>query len=160
MITKDTIYVTKDVKRKTEERIEYLNTVKRRELAEETKVALGFGDVAENSEYLAVREEVMKVENEVTDLKIKLHNMFVIDESKIDKSKISVGARVTLKDLEFGEDEDFRLIGDREDHESEKDVSISSPMGRAMLGKKVGDTVEVNAPSGIYKLKVIKVIYG
>jgi len=160
MITKDTIYVTKDVKRKTEERIEYLNTVKRRELAEETKVALGFGDVTENSEYLAVREEVMKVENEVTNLKIKLHNMFVIDESKIDKSKISVGARVTLKDLEFGEDEDFRLIGDREDHESEKDVSISSPMGRAMLGKKVGDTVEVNAPSGIYKLKVIKVIYG
>lgn len=159
MITKDTIYVTKEVKRKTEERIEYLNTIKRKELAEEIKIALGFGDVAENSEYLAVREEVMKMENELADLNMKLHNMVIIDESKIDRSKISMGARVILKDLEFDEDEEFRLVGDREEHKSDRDVSISSPMGRSMLGKKVGDVIEVNAPSGIYKFEVLGVIY-
>lgn len=156
----DTIFVTEKIKKKTEERIEYLNTVKRKELAQETKVALGFGDVAENSEYLAVREEVMKMENEMAELNAKLHKMVVINESKIDKSKISIGAKIILNDLEFDENEEFNLIGDREEHSNGKEVSISSPMGRAMLGKKVGDIIEVKAPSGIYKFKVLEVIYG
>ncbi len=117
------------------------------------------GDLKENSEYHAAREEMGMLRARETELKGKLSHAVVVDESQIDTSRIAFGAIVTLQDLKDKSVEEWRLVGDGEDDPLDNKILTSSPMGSALLGKKIGDTITVVAPAGTIKFKVKTITY-
>ncbi len=117
------------------------------------------GDLKENAEYHAAREEMSMLTARLGDLKSKLANAVVVDESQIDTSRVAFGAKVKLEDLLDKSVEDWQLVGDGEDDALENKILTSSPMGVALLGKKVGETIVVKAPIGDLKYKVKSIAY-
>ena len=116
------------------------------------------GDLRENAEYHSAREELGHLQGRISELKNKLANAVVIDESRIDKDSVSFGAIVTLEDTGDGEVEDWFLVGEGEDDPLENRILTTSPMGQAMIGHHVGDEVSVNAPAGVltYIIRAIR----
>jgi transcription elongation factor GreA len=117
------------------------------------------GDLRENGEYHAAREDMSMVNARISDLKGKLSRAVVVDESQIDTSRIAFGAKVKLQDLKDKSVEEWQLVGDGEDDALENKILTSSPMGSALLGKKVGETIVVKAPAGEIKFKVQTISY-
>jgi transcription elongation factor GreA len=117
------------------------------------------GDLRENAEYHAAREEMGMINARISDLKGKLSRAVVVDESQIDTSKVAFGAKVQLQDLKDKSVEDWQLVGEGEDDPLENKILTSSPMGSALVGKTVGDTVVVKAPSGDIKFKIKSIAY-
>jgi transcription elongation factor GreA len=117
------------------------------------------GDLRENAEYHAAREDMGMINARISELKSKLSRAVVVDESQIDTSSIAFGAKIELQDLSDKSVEDWQLVGEGEDAALENKILTSSPMGQALVGKKVGDMVVVNAPAGELKFKVKKVTY-
>ncbi len=117
------------------------------------------GDLRENAEYHAAREEMGMLNARIGELKSKIAYAVVVDESMIDNSRVGFGATVTLIDLKDKSQEDWTLVGDGEEDALDNKILTSSPMGAAMIGKKVGDTVEVEAPVGLLKFKVKAITY-
>lgn len=117
------------------------------------------GDLRENAEYHAAREEMGMINARISDLKAKLSRAVVVDESQIDTNKVAFGAKVQLQDLKDKSVEDWQLVGEGEDDPLENKILTSSPMGAALVGKAVGDTVVVNAPAGELKFKVKAIAY-
>lgn len=117
------------------------------------------GDLRENAEYHAAREEMGMTNARIGDLKSKVANAVVVDESQIDPSRIAFGAKVDLQEIKAKSTETWYLVGDGEDDPLENRILTSSPMGSALLGKKIGDTVVVKAPAGDIKFKVVKIAY-
>ncbi len=117
------------------------------------------GDLRENAEYHAAREEMSLLNARITELKGKLARAVVVDESQIDTSSIAFGAKITLEALRDKSVEDWQLVGDGEDDALENKILTSSPMGSALLGKKVGETIVVKAPIGDLKYKVKSIAY-
>ncbi|HYE04024.1 MAG TPA: transcription elongation factor GreA [Planctomycetota bacterium] len=117
------------------------------------------GDLRENAEYHAAREEMSMLNARITELKGKLARAVVVDESQIDTSRIAFGAKITLEALRDKSVEDWQLVGDGEDDALENKILTSSPMGSALLGKKVGETIVVKAPIGDIKYKVKSIAY-
>ena len=117
------------------------------------------GDLRENAEYHAAREEMSMLNARITELKGKLARSVVVDESQIDTSAIAFGAKVRLEDLRDKSVEEWQLVGDGEDDALENKILTSSPMGSALLGKKVGETIVVHAPIGELKYKVKAISY-
>jgi transcription elongation factor GreA len=117
------------------------------------------GDLRENAEYHAAREEMGMINARISDLKGKLSRAVVVDESQIDTSKVSFGAKVQLQDLKDKSIEDWQLVGEGEDDPLENKILTSSPMGNAMVGKAVGETVVVKAPAGDIKFKIKSISY-
>lgn len=117
------------------------------------------GDLRENAEYHAAREEMGMINARISDLKGKLSRAVVVDESQIDTNKVSFGAKVQLQDLKDKSVEDWQLVGEGEDDPLENKILTSSPMGAALVGKAVGDTVVVKAPSGEIKFKIKSIAY-
>jgi len=117
------------------------------------------GDLRENAEYHAAREEMSMVNARVADLKAKLARAVVVDESRIDTSTVAFGAKVTLQFLKDKSVEEWFLVGEGEDDALENKILTSSPMGQALLGKKIGDTVVVKAPAGDLKYVIKKIAY-
>ena len=140
-----------------EKELEELKTVKRYEIAERIKVALGFGDLSENSEYDEAKNAQAANENKIAELEAKLRYARVIDESEIDTEIVQVGNTVKVLDVEFDEKLDYTIVGTTEVDLSVNKISNESPIAIAMLGKRVKDIVEVNTPSGIIKLKILKI---
>lgn len=117
------------------------------------------GDLRENAEYHAAREEMGMINARISDLKGKLSRAVVVDESQIDTSKVSFGAKIQLQDLKDKSIEDWQLVGEGEDDPLENKILTSSPMGNALVGKAVGETVVVKAPAGEIKFKIKSISY-
>ncbi len=154
------ILLTYDGMKKLEEELEYLKTVKRREVAERIKVALGFGDLSENSEYDEAKNEQAQVEMKIVDLENKLRNVKIIDEDEIDTKTVQVGNKVQVLDVEYDEKVDYTIVGSTEVDLAENKISNESPIGSALLGKKKNDTVEVQTPGGMLEFKILKISRG
>ena len=143
--------------KKLEEELEYLKTVKRKEITEKIKVALGYGDLSENSEYDEAKHDQAFTEGRIIQLENMLKNAVVVDESEIPKDKVSVGSIVKVMDYEFDEEVEYTIVGSAEADPMNFKISNESPVGSALLGKKVGDVVEVAVPSGVSKFEVLEI---
>lgn len=140
--------VTAEGLKKLEDELEYLKTVKRREISEKIKVALSFGDLSENSEYDEAKNDQAQMENRIMQLEDMLKNVHVIDEDSIDTTVVSIGSKVKVLDVEFDEEIEYSIVGSTEANPMDNKISNESPVGKALLGAKVGDTVTADVPSG------------
>ena len=140
--------LTEDGLRQLKEELEYLKTSKRLEVAEKIKQARAYGDLSENSEYDEAKNEQAQVENRIMELEEKLKNIKLIDEENIDTTVVSLGTRVKVLDVEFDEEMEYTIVGSTEADPSKDRISDESPVGKALLGAHVGDTVEAIVPSG------------
>ena len=156
MPQKETLLTYEGLK-KLEEELEYLKTEKRREVAERIKVALGFGDLSQNSEYDEAKNEQAQVEMKIVDLENKLRNVKIIDEDEIDTKTVQVGNTVQVLDMEYDEKIDYTIVGSEEADLLENKISNESPIGKALLGKKKNEVVEVEAPGGLLSFKILKI---
>ena len=138
---------------KLEEELNYLKTEKRTEIAERIKVARGFGDLSENSEYNAQSEN----EQQIAELEAKIRHAKVIDSSEIDTKTVQIGNTVKLYDEEFEEEIEYTIVGSTEVNLVENKISNESPIGKALLGRKKGEVVDVDAPDGIIKFKILAI---
>lgn len=151
------VILTSEGLEKLEKELEYLKTVKRQEVAAEIKVALGYGDLSENSEYDEAKNKQAQMEIRIVEIEAMLKNAKVIDEAEISTDTVSLGCTVTVYDVEFDEEIHYNIVGSTEADPSNGKISDESPVGTALLGKKVGDIVEVPAPAGSIELKVIEI---
>jgi transcription elongation factor GreA len=156
MPPKETLLTYEGLK-KLEEELEYLKTEKRKEIAERIKVALGFGDLSENSEYDEAKNEQAQVEMRIIDLENKLRNVKLIDEDEIDTKTVQVGNIVQVYDEEFDEKIEYTIVGSAEVDLAENKISNESPIGTALLGRKKNEVVEVETPGGVITLKILKI---
>ena len=140
-----------------QDELNYLKTVKREEIKEALAVAKSFGDLSENSEYVEAREDQTKTETRINELQFLLENAIVIDESKLDTSVISLGSTVVLYDVEDEEEITYSIVGSNETNPLEGKISDQSPIGKALMGKREGDTVSIETPVGTLKFNVLKV---
>jgi len=143
--------------KKIEQKFDHLKSVRRREVAERIKQAIEFGDISENSEYEDAKNEQAFIEGEIITLEKMLRNSKLIDEDEIGTDIVSIGATVILKDLEFGDELEYAIVGSAEADPAEMKISNESPVGQAILGQKVGSVVEVNVPAGILKYEVLEI---
>ena len=143
-----------------EEELEYLKTVRRKEITEKIKVALGYGDLSENSEYDEAKNDQAFNEGRIIQLENMLKNAVVVDESEIPTDKVSVGSIVKVMDYEFDEEVEYAIVGSAEADPMNFKISNESPVGSALLGKKVGDVVEVTVPSGVSKFEILEIRRG
>ena len=156
MAEKEFILTAEGLK-KIEVKFDHLKSVRRREVAERIKQAIEFGDISENSEYEDAKNEQAFIEGEIITLEKMMRNSKVIDELAIVTDVVSIGANVVLKDLEFGDEFEYAIVGSTEADPAELKISNESPVGQAILGKKVGSVVEVNVPAGILKYEVMEI---
>lgn len=151
------VKVTEDGLKQLEEELEYLKTKKRKEVSEKIKVALGFGDLSENSEYDEAKNEQAQVEARIVSVENMLKNAIVIDESERDTSKVELGATVTIHDIEFDEDITYKIVGSTEADPDEGRLSDESPLGKSLMGKAEGEMIDVDAPAGVIQYKILKI---
>ena len=142
---------------KIEKELEYLRTEKRKEIAERIKVALGFGDLSENSEYDEAKNAQAENEAKIAELENKVRHAKIIDEKDIDTKTVQIGNSVKLYDEEFDEEVEYTIVGSTEVNLAENKISNESPLGAALLGAKKNNVVEVNAPAGIMKYKILSI---
>ena len=151
------VWLTADGYKQMQERLDYLKNVKRAEVAQKIAVARSYGDLSENSEYVAAKDEQSATENEITELDEKLKKAKVIS-GKIDTSKVSVGCLVKVKDLTFDEEVTYKIVGSSESDPINGLLSNESPAGKALLGAKVGDTVSYQSiNSGTISMKILEI---
>ena len=142
---------------KIEKELEYLRTEKRKEIAERIKVALGFGDLSENSEYDEAKNAQAENEAKIAELENKVRHAKIIDEKDIDTKTVQIGNSVKLYDEEFDEEVEYTIVGSTEVNLAENKISNESPLGAALLGAKKNHVVEVNAPAGVMKYKILAI---
>ena len=156
MEDKDVI-LTQEGYENLEKELEYLRTEKRAEIAERIKVALGFGDLSENSEYDEAKGAQAENENKIVELENKLRHAKIINESEIDTKTVQVGNTVKLYDMEFDEEVSYTIVGSTEVDIAQSKISNESPLGKALLGAKKNQIVDVQAPAGITKYKILSI---
>ncbi len=149
--------LTREGYKKLENELEYLTTVKRKEVSERIKEALAFGDISENSEYDDAKNEQAFVEGRINKLKNMLRNARIIDKEDQDNKVVSVGNSVLLKDLGENEKVEFTIVGSAETNPEEQKISNESPVGEAILGKQVGEVVEVKVPDGTVEYEIMDI---
>ena len=142
---------------KLQEELEYLITVKRREVAQKLKEARSFGDLSENAEYDAAKDEQRDIEARIEDIEKILKNAEVVVEEEVDLDKISIGCNVKILDIEFDEELEYKIVGSTEANSLKGKISNESPVGKALLGKQVGDIVKVETPGGEFEYKVLSI---
>ena len=140
-----------------EKELNYLKTEKRAEIAERIKIALGFGDLSENSEYDEAKNAQAENEVKIVELENKIRHARIIDESEIDTETVQIGNLVKVLDIEFDEKIEYTIVGTTEVNLEENKISNESPLGTALLGAKKNQTVEVKAPAGIMKYKILAI---
>jgi transcription elongation factor GreA len=153
--TEQQIYVTRDGLRKLEDELEYLRTVKRAQVAQRLHDAMGEGDIDENAEYDDAKNEQSFVEGRILTLETMIRNAVIIQEGK-HRDQVVLGSTVTIVE-EGGEPETYHLVGSAEADPRQGRISNQSPLGRALLGKRVGDTVTVSAPAGVLSFQIIAI---
>ena len=142
---------------KLKEKLDYLKGVKRREIAENIKIARSFGDLSENSEYDEAKNQQGIVEQEILDIEETLKNAKVVDEADLTIDIVGVGLKVKILDVEYKEEMEYRIVGSSESNPTEGLLSDESPIGRALIGRSVGDVVDAVTPGGTIALKVLEI---
>lgn len=153
----DEIYLTKDGHKKLLEELEYLKTVKRRELSKAIGEARSHGDISENAEYDAAKEAQALNEQRIAELEEKLSRARIIDDEYMPKDEVLIGATVKLKDLHSEEELEYTLVSEIEADYSQGKISITSPVGQGLLGHKENEIVEIKTPAGILRYKILKI---
>lgn len=148
------IILTKESYKALEEKLAYLKSEKREEVAKKIGIAREFGDLSENSEYDAAKEEQAQVEQEIAEIEEKLRYGVVINQKKIDTSKVTAGCYVKLLDLDFDDEFEYRIMGSTESDPANGVISNESPVGQALLNKKVGESVEIILPENNSKIRL------
>jgi transcription elongation factor GreA len=138
-------------------KIEHLSTERRREVAERIKAAREFGDIAENAEYDDAKNEQAMLEHKIAQLEERLLSARVITKKEISKDAVSVGAHVRLRDMQANKTFEYHIVGSAEANPAENKLSNESPVGKAIIGHKKGDVVEVSAPRGSLKFKILEI---
>ncbi len=151
------VILTQEGYNKLEEELNYLKTEKRTEIAERIKIARGFGDLSENSEYDEAKSAQAENEEKIVELETKIRNAKVIDAKEIDTKIVQIGNTVKLLDVEFNDEIEYTIVGSTEVNLEEKKISNESPIGKALLGRKKGETVDVNAPDGVVQFKILAI---
>lgn len=149
------IKLTDDGLKKLEEELENLKTVGRADIAEKIKIARGYGDLSENSEYDEAKNEQAKIEARIVEIEAMLKNVEIITDIKGSAKTVVVGVKVKVYDEEYNEECEYRVVGSTEADPRNNLISDESPVGKALMGKKVGDEVLVEAPGGEIKLKIV-----
>ena len=151
------VLLTPEGLEKLKEEIAYLTTDKRREVAERIKHAREFGDISENSEYDDAKNEQAMLEQRIIQLEERLSRARLIESEDVPKGVVAVGTRVRLRDLDAKETIEYVIVGSAEANPREQKLSNESPVGKAIIGKKKGETVEVSAPRGSLKFKILDI---
>ena len=151
------IIITEEGLKKLETELEYLKTVKRKEIAEKIKVALSFGDLSENSEYDSAKNDQGQVEARIAELEATLKHVRVLDESDITTETIRVGTKISIKNMSTKTVVEYQIVGSTEADPRNKKISDESPVGKALVGHKKGDKVEVTVPDGVVKYQVMSI---
>lgn len=151
------IILTRAGLKEKQAKLEYLRVVKRAEISEAIKEARAFGDLSENAEYDEAKNEQARVENEIANLEKVLRNAVIVDDDEIDLSAVGIGTTVKILDVEFGEEEEYHIVGSIEADADRGQISNESPVGSALMGKKIGDIVDVKSPGGVFQVKIIDI---
>jgi transcription elongation factor GreA len=156
MVDKKNILTYEGLKR-YEDELQNLKVVKRKEVAQKIKEAREQGDLSENAEYDAAKDEQRDIELRIEELEKLLKNAEVVVEDEIDLDKINIGCKVKVYDVDEDEDMEFKIVGSSEANSLQNKISNESPVGQALMGKKVGDVVEVETQSGVIQYKVLEI---
>ena len=148
------IFFTPEGLEKIENEIEYLKTVRRKEVSERIKVALGYGDLSENSEYDEAKNEQAQVEERIAKLEMMVRNAKIIDEKDLNTDVVNIGSSVKVRELDTMEEDEYTIVGSAEADPLEGKISNESPVGSRLIGNRVGDVVEVEVPDGIIKYEI------
>lgn len=149
---KKTVYLTQEGYEELKKELDELINVKRPANIKAIKEARALGDLSENAEYDAARNEQAELEGRIQKLEQILENVSIIEN--VDNSKVSIGNTVTIKYIDDGEEDEYQIVGSQEANPFESKISNESPIAKALLGKKVGETVEVNSPNGVYQVEI------
>ena len=151
------VLLTKEGYDNLEKELEFLKTEKRTEISERIKVALGFGDLSENSEYDEAKNAQADNEIKISELENKLRYAKIIDESEINTKTVQVGNRVKIYDMEYEEELEYTIVGSTEVNLAENKISNESPIGSALIGAKKNEIIEAHTPGGVAKYKVLEI---
>lgn len=151
------IVLTYEGVKKIEDELENLKTVKRKEVTQKIKTAISFGDLSENSEYDEAKNEQAFVEGRIATLENMLRNARILDDDEIKTDIVSIGSIVKVKDLEFDDELEFTIVGSAEADPMAMKISNEAPIGRGLLGKKVGEKVEIQVPDGTSIFEVLEI---
>ncbi len=152
-----TYKLTRERRNSLEEELTYLKTVREKEVAEQIKEARSFGDLSENSEYDEAKNEQGRLYSRIGELEYILANSILIDEANIKTDEVATGCRVVIKDLDTGASEAYQIVGSQEANPAESRISDESPFGRALIGKRVGEEVQVKAPAFTLKYQILEI---
>ena len=150
------VVLTPDGLKKLEDELEYLKVTGRAEIAEKIKIARGFGDLSENAEYDAAKDAQANMEERIAKIEEMLKNAQVVDVADVDTDSVSILSKVKVYDADFDEEEIYTIVGSTEADPDENKISDESPIGRALIGRKVGDVVPVETPGGTIELKIVE----
>ena len=143
--------------KKYEEELQDLKVVKRREVAQKIKEAREQGDLSENAEYDAAKDEQRDIEARIEELEKILKNAEVVDEDEVDLDRINIGCMVKILDVEYNDELEYKIVGSTEANSLKGKISNESPVGKALIGAKVGDTITVETPAGSFQYKVLEI---
>lgn len=150
--------MTLEGKQKLEEELEYLKTTRRGEIIERIKIARGFGDLSENSEYESAKDEQAFVEGRIATLETMIRFAVIIDNVNVADDEVSIGKRVTFKELPDEEEEEYHIVGSAEANVAENKISNESPIAKALIGHHVGDEVTISTPGGDMTVKILSCV--
>lgn len=150
--------MTAEGKEKLQAEYDFLVGTKRKQIAEKLKEARSHGDLSENAEYDAAKDEQAEIEARISELEDMLPNISVIDESKIDKNKIQIGSRFIIHDNYFDDEETYQIVGSKEANPMENRISDESPVGMALIGHTVGDVVKIETPGGVAAYTIVEIL--
>ncbi|MFC1703796.1 transcription elongation factor GreA [Candidatus Omnitrophota bacterium] len=156
-MSSDDVYLTRDGYQKLMEELEFLKTDKRRQLSKAIGEARSHGDISENAEYDAAKESQALNEQKISELEAKLARTRIIENENIPTDKVLIGAKVKLKDLDTEEEVEYTLVSALEADYDQGKISIASPIGKGLLGRKENDSVEITIPAGVLKYKILKI---
>ena len=151
------ILLTNEGLKKLEDELDYLKTVKRKEIAEKIKVALSFGDLSENSEYDEAKNEQAIMDAKIIDIEARLKNVTLIDENELLTNTVSVGTKVKVRDIDLDEIFEYKIVGSSESDPVNGKISDESPVGMGLIGGEVGETIEIETPGGLIKYEIIEI---
>ena len=156
-MSEQAVILTREGLKQLEEELEYLRAVKRQEVAERLKEAIALGDLSENSEYDDAKNEQAFMEGRILELEKMIRNAKIIEDGEQQNDTITVGSLVTVKDIEFDEITEYRLVGTVEADPMNNRISNESPVGRALLGHKAGEIIDVEVPAGVIQLEIVSI---
>lgn len=156
-MSNEEVFLTKEGLVKLEQELRELKEVGRKELAARLKLAISYGDLKENSEYHSAKEDQSFMETRIMILEKMLTKAQIVDASSMDLSAVSVGSIVILNDVEYSERIEYRVVGPAEADVLDNKISYESPLGKELLGKKVGDIISVNAPMGVIQYELLEI---